>query len=40
MTGKENATYATSGVDIHQEEDTIKSLTKSMTYKKKDSARR
>ncbi|MBZ3936383.1 phosphoribosylformylglycinamidine cyclo-ligase [Methanimicrococcus blatticola] len=33
MTGKES-TYATSGVDIHQEEDTIKSLTKTMTYKR------
>lgn len=34
MTGKEHSTYATSGVDIHQEEDTIKSLTKTMTYKR------
>ncbi|MDV0445248.1 Phosphoribosylformylglycinamidine cyclo-ligase [Methanimicrococcus sp. At1] len=34
MTGKEQSTYATSGVDIHQEEDTIKSLTKTMTYKR------
>lgn len=34
MTGKEQSTYATSGVDIHQEEDTIKSLTKTMTFKR------
>lgn len=33
MTGKES-TYATAGVDIHQEEDTIKSLTKTMTFKR------
>jgi len=33
MTGKES-TYATAGVDIRQEEDTIKSLTKTMTFKR------
>ena len=33
MTGKES-TYATAGVDIRQEENTIKSLTKLMTYKR------
>ncbi|WNY26420.1 phosphoribosylformylglycinamidine cyclo-ligase [Methanolapillus ohkumae] len=33
MTEKEH-TYAASGVDIRQEEDTIKSLTKKMTYKR------
>ncbi|MDR0768116.1 MAG: phosphoribosylformylglycinamidine cyclo-ligase [Methanosarcinales archaeon] len=34
MAGKEQSTYATSGVDIRQEEDTIKSLTKAMTFKR------
>jgi len=33
MTGKES-TYASAGVDIHQEEDTIKSLTKVMRFKR------
>ncbi|MDY0266847.1 MAG: phosphoribosylformylglycinamidine cyclo-ligase [Methanimicrococcus sp.] len=34
MSGKNQSTYATSGVDIHQEEETIKSLTKTMTFKR------
>ncbi|MBQ3620586.1 MAG: phosphoribosylformylglycinamidine cyclo-ligase, partial [Methanosarcinaceae archaeon] len=31
---REGATYAESGVDIHKENDTIRALTQSMTYKR------